>query len=263
MGPDDVGSREMGREARYSCRVKPRAVLIAVTLLLGCDSEAESKPKAPQHSEADIAARADEVYATFRTWHDNLPDPTATAVPCNDEEIAGFETEKNQITFLAYQSLRHTLGEPWDGNNSMVRFMTDSKLRYSPRNEFDVKRERNIKQLMRLWSSVEFVGVVVPTHERKAKAVGAHVGSGGALKGQLVIFHKGEPDPLCHTNFDVVSSGVTSYRSEVGANSSDKQSKATNALEKQTCDDLSKVLKERIGGLTKALKPGFIDCNAV
>ena len=243
--------------------VKLHALLVAATVLPACDSGTESKPKAPQHSEADITARADEVYAAFRTWHDNLPDPTASPKSCNDEEIAGFKTEKHQITYLAYQSLRHTLGEPWDGNNSMVRFMTDSKLRYTPRAEFDLKKERNIKQLMRMWNFVDYIGVVVPTHERKAKALGAHVGSGGALKGQLVIFRKGEPDPLCHTTFDVVSSGATSYRAEVGANSSDKQSKATHALKKQTCYDLSKALKERIGGLTKTLESSFIDCNAV
>jgi hypothetical protein len=243
--------------------VKLHASFVVLALLTACDSEEASKPKAPQHTEADVAARADEVYATFRTWHDNLPDTTAAEKSCDDEEIAAFKTEKNQLTYVAYQSLRYTLGEPWDGNNSMVRFMTDSKLRYSPRAEFDLKQERNIKQLMRMWGFVEYIGVVVPTHERKAKAIGAHVGSGGALKGQLVIFRKGEPDPLCHTPFDVVSSGATSYRAELGANSSDKKSKATHALKKQTCYELSKVLKERIGGLTKVLEPGFIDCNAV
>lgn len=240
-----------------------RAFLFSVLLLTGCDSKEDAKPKAPQYSDADVEARADEVYAAFRQWSDNLPEPTAAAQSCDDAEIAKFGTEKNRITFLAYQGLRHTLGEPWDGNNSMVRFMTDSKLRYPTREKLDLKQERNVKQLMRMWNFVEYVGVVVPTHERKAKALGPSVGSGGALAGQLVIFRNGEPDPLCNTPFEVTSTGNTAYQVEVGANSSDKQSKATYALKKKTCSDLKVVLTERIGELTKTLKPGLIDCNAV
>ncbi|MCR9165329.1 MAG: hypothetical protein ACE37F_23985 [Nannocystaceae bacterium] len=244
--------------------MKPHALAL-VTLLAACDSasSSESEPKAPQHSEAEVTARADEVYATFRTWHDNLPELDAPAKTCNDEEIAGFGTKNHEITYLAYQSLRRTLGEPWDGTNSMVRFMTDSKLRYAPREKFDVKKEHNVKQLMRMWNFVEYVGVVVPTHERKAKALGSTTGSGGALKGQLVIFRKGEPDPLCHTPFDVVSTSATSYSAALGASESEKTSKATHALKKQTCYDLRKGLEERIGTLTGALKAGYIECNAV
>lgn len=238
-------------------------VTLATLLLLGCDAAEDTKPKAPQHSEADVKARADEVYATFRQWHDNLPDAAAEAMPCDDAEIAKLETEKNRVEFIAYQSLRHTLGEPWDGHDSMVRFMTDSKLTYPPRAELDLSKEHVIKQLMRMWGFVEYVGVVVPSHERKAEALGPNVGSGGALKGQLVIFRAGEPDPLCHTPFEITSSGDVTYRHEVGANSSDKKGKATYALKQKTCSDLKTVLTERIAALTKTLKPGLIDCNSV
>lgn len=230
--------------------------------LAGCDAD-KPKQDAPKHSEADVKARADEVYAAFGHWHDNLPDTAAAAKTCDEAAIAGFGTEKNQITFLAYQGLRRTAGQPWDGNNSMVRFMTHAYLRYPPQAELDLGKESTVKQLMRLWNFVEYVGVVVPIEERKAKAVGAHAGTGGALTGQLVVYRKGEAQPLCHTPFSVTSSGATSYRAALGASSSQKESKATHALKKQTCRDISKVLGERIGELSKTLKPSFIDCNAV
>ncbi len=243
--------------------MKPSVLLLATALLLpACDGGGESKPKTPKHTEAEVKARADEVYAAFEAWHDNLPEASATKT-CDDAKIEGFGTEKNRIEFLAYQSLRSTVGEPWDGNNSMVRFMTDGKLRYRPRAELDLGDQSTIKQLMRMWGFVEYVGVVVPTHERKSKAHGSYVGSGGAVAGQLVIYRNGEPEPLCYAPFQAVSSGDVSYRYEVGANSNDKKSKAAYALKKKTCADIKKVLLERVGELSKTLKPGLIDCNAV
>ena len=241
----------------------PLAVL-TVALSLWCDTPTDDSPaKPPQPTDAELRARADEVYAAFRHWHDNLPAAGATVEVCDDDEIARLGTEKNRVEFLAYQSLRRTLGEPWDGTDSMVRFMTDAKLRYPPRAELDFGEEQTVKQLMRMWGFVEYVGVIVPSHERKAEALGPYVGFGGALKGQLVIFRPREPDPLCHTPFELVSTGGTAYQHEVGANSADKQSKATHALKRKTCSDLKAVLTERIGALTKVLQPGLIDCNAV
>lgn len=242
------------------------AVPLAALLSVGACDAGDKPPaaKGPQYTQEQVEGRADEVYATFRQFHDNLPDSGAPAMTCPDDDIKKWAAEKNQVSFLAYQSLRYTLGEPWDGNNSLVRFMTRSNLRYPPRAEFKLDKERNVKQLMRMWDFVEYVGVVVPLDERKANAVaGGVVGQGGALEAQLVIYKKGEPDPICHSGFKVESSGDASYTYKVGDNSSAKQSKATMALKRALCGEISKGLKTLIGSLSKELEPEFIDCNSV
>ncbi len=242
------------------------AVSLAVLLsLTACDGgDKPPAAKGPQYTQEQVDARVDEVYATFRQFHDNLPDPAAPPMTCPDDDIKKWGAKKNEVSFLAYQSLRHTLGEPWDGNNSLVRFMTRSNLRYPPRAKFDVGKERNVKQLMRMWEFVEYVGVVVPLQERQANAVaGGVVGRGGALEAQLVIFKKGEPDPICHSPFKVESSGTASYTHKVGDNSSAKESKATMALKRALCSEISTGLKTLIGSLSKELEPEFIDCNSV
>ncbi len=244
--------------------MKTSVLLAALLSLSACD--AGDKPpaaKGPQYTQEQVEARADEVYATFRQIHDNLPDPAAAAMACSDDEIRKWAAKKNEVSFLAYQSLRHTLGEPWDGNNSMVRFMTKSKLRYPPRPEFKIDKESNVKLLMRMWNFVEYVGVVVPLQERQANAIAGVAGRGGALEAQLVIFKKGEPDPICHSPFNVESSGEASYSYKVGDNSSTKQGKATMALKRALCSDMSKTLKTLIGSLSKELKAESIDCNSV
>lgn len=242
------------------------AVTFAVLLSMAACDAGDKPPssKGPQYTQEQVEARADEVYATFRQFHDNLPDPAAPAVTCPDGDIKKWAAKKNQVSFLAYQSLRYTLGEPWNGNNSLVRFMTKSNLRYRPRAEFKLDDESNVKQLMRMWEFVEYVGVVVPLQERQANAIaGGAVGRGGSLEAQLVIFKKGEPDPICHSPFKVESSGDTSYAHKVGDNSSAKQSKATMALKRALCSEISKGLTTLIGSLSKELKPEFIDCNSV
>jgi len=246
-------------------RMKTAVPLAALLSLTACDGgDKPPAAKGPQYTQEQVEARADEVYATFRQFHDNLPDSAAPPMTCPDGEIQKWAAKKNQVSFLAYQSLRYTLGEPWDGNNSMVRFMTKSNLRYPPRSEFKLDKERNVKQLMRMWEFVEYVGVVVPLKERQANAIaGTAVGKGGSLEAQLVIYKKGEPDPICHSPFKVESSGDASYTYKVGDNSSAKQSKATMALKRALCSEISTGLKTLITSLSKELKPESIDCNSV
>lgn len=245
--------------------MKTAVPFAALLSLAACDSGDEPPAsKGPQYTQEQVEARADEVYATFRQMHDNLPEPSEPPMSCPDGEIKKWAAKKNQVSFLAYQSLRYTLGEPWDGNNSLVRFMTRSNLRYPPREKFPLDKERNVKQLMRMWDFVEYVGVVVPLKERKASAVaGAVVGHGGALEAQLVVYKKGEPDPICHSPFKVESSGDASYLHKVGDNSSTKQSKATMALKRALCGEISKTLKALISSQSKELEPESIDCNSV
>ncbi len=252
--------------AAFTLVLMKTAVSLAVLLsVVGCEAGDKSPAaKGPQYTLKQVEARADDYYATFRQFHDNLPDSGAPAMTCPDEEIKKWAAKKNQVSFLAYQSLRYTLGEPWDGNNSLVRFMTKSNLRYRPRSEFKLADERNVKQLMRMWEFVEYVGVIVPLSERQANAVaGSAIGRGGALEAQLVIYKKGEPDPICHSPFKVESSGDASYTYKVGDNSSAKQSKATMALRRALCSEISKGLDTLIGSLSKELEPEFIDCNSV
>jgi len=242
------------------------AVCVAVLLsLTGCDAGDESpRAKGPQYTQEQVEARADEVYATFRQFHDNLPDPAAPAVTCPDDEIKKWAAKKNEVSFLAYETLRYTLGEPWNGENSLVGFMTGSNLRYLPREKFKLDKENNVKQLMRMWDFVEYVGVVVPLQERQANAIaGGVVGRGGSLEAQLVIYKKGEPDPICHSPFKVESSGEASYRHEVGDNSTARESKATMALRRALCSEIRTGLDALITSLSKELGPGFIDCNSV
>ncbi len=243
--------------------MKTAVSLAAVLLLAACESADGGAPSSPQYTPEQVEARADEVYASFRQMHDNLPDADAPAMSCSDDEIRKWAAKKNTVSFLAYQSLRYTLGEPWDGTNSLVRFMTKSPLRYPPRSGLELGKEDNIKQLMRMWEFVEYVGVVVPLQERQANAVTATVGKGGSLEAQLVIFKKGEPDPICHSRFKVESSGQAGYTYNVGDNSSAKEGKANMALKRALCGDISKVLQEQIGSLSKELKPESIDCNSV
>jgi hypothetical protein len=243
--------------------MKTAVFLAALLLVTACESADGGAPPSPQYTPEQVAARADEVYASFRQMHDNLPDAAAPAMACSDDEIRKWAAKKNTVSFLAYQSLRYTLGEPWDGTNSLVRFMTKSPLRYPPRSGLELGKENNIKQLMRMWEFVEYVGVVVPLQERQANAVTATVGKGGSLEAQLVIFKKGEPDPICHSRFKVESSGQAGYTYNVGDNGSAKEGKANMALKRALCGDISKVIKEQIGSLSKELKPESIDCNSV
>ena len=249
----------------YDPPVKTAIPLATLLYIVACDAgdERPSAAKGPQYTQEEVEARADEVYATFRQFHDGLPDPKAPAMPCSDDEIRKWATPKNKVSFLAYQSLRHTLGEPWDGTNSMVRFMTSSKLRYAPRSKFKLDQESNVEQLMRMWDFVEYVGVVVPLRERQANAIAGAVGRGGELDAQLVLYKKGEPDPICHSPFKVESSGEARYRFSAGDNSSARNSKATMALKRAMCRDLSKAINGLIGSLSKELKADFIDCNSV
>lgn len=241
------------------------AVSLAVLLsLAACESgDSGSSSKGPQYTQEQVDARAEEVYATFRQIHDNLPGPAAAAMTCSDDEIRKWATKENKVSFLAYQSLRYTLGEPWDGNNSLVRFMTKSSLRYQPRPEFKLDNGRNVKKLMRMWEFVEYVGVVVPLRERKANALTGMAGQGGSLEAQLVIYKKGEPDPICHSPFKVEPTGDASYTFKAGDSSSAKEGKATMALKRALCSDMRKEIKTLIGSLSKELKPESIDCNAV
>lgn len=246
-----------------------RRIALCLSLLasLSCDNgnSSDKASKSKVHSPEDVAARAEEVYGVLEAIHTNLPDTGATKQACPDDKIKewGAEGREKKMTFLAYQSLRRSVGEPWDGNNSLVGFMTDSNVRYPPRAEFALDKERNIKQLMRMWNFVHYIGVIVPVEERKAKAVSAHVGDAGALEAQLVIYRKGEPKPICHAPLSVRGKGNVSYRYNVADNSNDKKSKAQYALKKDLCRELAKVLKEEISGLSKVLEAGFIDCNGV
>jgi hypothetical protein len=197
--------------------------------------------------------------------HDSLPDVAAAATICPDDAIRGWSSgeREKEVTFLAYQSLRHSLGEPWDGNNSVVRFMTNGYLRYQPRADFDLSKERNVKQLMRLWNFVHYIGIVVPASERKSEALSGSVGKAGAVTGQLVIFRKGETQPLCHTPFSAQGAATVKYSAEVAANSNDKQSKAAYALKKDLCYDIAKAVKAAIGSISQVLEPSRMDCNSV
>jgi hypothetical protein len=252
--------------------MKPRylTLLAVVVLAVACDSsgggESESPPAKKEAPAADeVKARADEVYGTFRGIYDNLPAPSSKATPCPDDKIREWTSDEREleVTFLAYQSLRSTIGEPWDGTNSLVRFMTNSKLRYQPREKLKLDARHNVKQLMRMWNFVHYIGVVVPSSERQAKATTAHVGVGGALAGQLVIYRKGESAPICSTPFSVHGSGAAQYSHRVGANATDKKNKAEYALKKSLCRDIKKVLTEKIGSLSKVLKASYLDCNSV
>ncbi len=252
--------------------MKPKyfALLAVVALAVACDSggggdsaSSSSKKEAPPADE--VKARADEVYATFRGIYDNLPAPSSKATPCPDDKIREWtgDEQQRQVTFLAYQSLRSTIGEPWDGKNSLVRFMTNSKLRYQPQGKLELDKQHNVKQLMRMWDFVHYIGVVVPSAERQAKATTAHVGVGGALAGQLVIYRKGEMAPICNTPFSVQGSGAARYSHGVGASATDKKNKAQHALKKSLCRDIKKVLTEKISSLSQVLKASYLDCNSV
>ncbi len=242
------------------------ATLSALALLISCDSAGSSgQTKKSEHSPEAVAKRADEVYETFQSLHDNLPAAGVAAKPCPDEKIREWSGEgrKNEVVYLAYQSLRRSVGEPWDGNNSIVRFITNSKLRYPPKAELKLDKQNNIKQLMRMWDFVQYIGVLVPTAERKAKAATALSGDAGAFLGQLVIYRKGEPQPLCHAPLKVRPTGDVTYRYELGDNSSNKKSKAEHAMKKSLCAELKKVLDTQIGSISKLLESSSVDCNGV
>ncbi len=82
--------------------MKTAVSLAALLSLTACD--AGDKPpaaKGPQYTQEQVEARADEVYATFRQLHDNLPDPSAAAVTCPDSDIKKWAAKKNEVSFLA------------------------------------------------------------------------------------------------------------------------------------------------------------------
>lgn len=246
-------------------------ILLCLAIVLGsCDegggsSSSQSSTKKAAPAAEEVQARADEVYATFRSIHDNLPDTGAKATACPDEKIREWTSgeRETQVTFLAYQSLRYALAEPWDGNNSIVRFLTNSYLRYRPKPEFALDDQRNVKQLMRLWNFVHYIGVVIPASERKSKALSASVGSAGAVEAQLVIYRKGEAQPICNVPFRAEGSGTVQYSAAVGASSTEKQGKAAYALKKDLCYDIKKSIEAAIGSVSKVLTASRIDCNSV
>jgi len=240
----------------------PAAALAALALVASaCDAD-DDKPTVSKHAAADVEARADQVYGTFRTMFDNLPEPSAAAMKCPDEKVSEWTAEgrERQITFLSYQSLRHTLGEPWLGN-SLVGFITNANVRYASRDKFDLTKERNIKHVMRIWDFVHYVGVVVPIAERGAQASSAYGGDGGLFSGQLVVYRKGQAQPICHTPFSATGSGTAEYLHDIGDSSNEKKNKAQFALKKALCEEIRTEIKTQVGQISSALSPSSIDCN--
>ena len=115
---------------------------------------------------------------------------------------------------------------------------------------------------MRMWNFVEYIGVVVPIAERKAKANSAYTGDGGAFEGQLVIYRPGEEQPICHTPFSATGSGIASYKMRVGENNTDHQNKAQHALKRALCEAISKELETQIGRISSVLSPSRISCSS-
>lgn len=226
----------------------------------GCPAPSKESPSAQEQARA----RSHEVYTTLRQMFENLPPRFADVTPCSDNEVWKSATDRDTVSFLAYQDLRYAVGAIWTPRtDSVVRFVTKSPLRYPPQSEFALDNELNVEKLMRTWDLVGYVAVVVPFREKQPVAYSESLGITGELEVQLVLYRKGEPGPICHAEFDVEGPRNIDFVRDENDSDAETRKKATKALTRGLCHRLRTTLTDEVRSFSEKLKPDSIDCNGV